>query len=100
MTKPSFSFLAIPLLVGMAFLPEAAAQTTGEPAMPPEPALGDVHGTTMMEIMTSLHEAGYDVWELDRDSDEIDADILFDGRWLELEISIQSGEIVDIYEDE
>lgn len=60
------------------------------------PIVGETVGTTVEEITSNLHNAGYEVREIEADDDELEAVILADGQLMELEISPENGMITEI----
>lgn len=60
------------------------------------PIVGQTVGTTVEEITSNLHNAGYEVREIEADDDELEAVILADGQLMELEISPDTGMITEI----
>lgn len=86
-------FLALALCMAS---PAALAQGSSNPAVP---AVGDELGTTLVSVLNTLVEAGYDVREIERDGDEIEVDILLNGRWYDIDVSRQTGLIVDVDDD-
>lgn len=61
------------------------------------PSVGDELGTSIAEIAASLHEAGYDIREIERDDDEFEVEVILDGQRYELEISPTTGLITDLH---
>jgi hypothetical protein len=64
------------------------------------PTVGDSVGTTLQEVTNALASAGYEVREVEMDGRQIEALVLVDGQWLELEISPETGMIISVELDE
>ena len=62
--------------------------------------VGTQVGLTDDEIRANLSEQGYTVEEIEREEDEIEVEVSFNGEELELEISPETGEIVSIEKDD
>ena len=57
---------------------------------------GDVAGKSEVEIRENLEAAGYSVKKFESEDGEFEVYAEFDGRLLELEISAETGEIIEI----
>ena len=60
------------------------------------PTVGERLGTDLPSVMTALTGAGYDVVELERDGSELEATILVEGEKYEVEISAETGMVLEI----
>jgi hypothetical protein len=86
MTKPKLFTPAALGLVGFA-LPSLALAAV---------SVGDQLGTTEEGIRTALTAQGYEITQFETEDGEIEVDALFEGQMLELEISPDTGLVIEI----
>lgn len=74
------------------------AVTAGLTAMPLYAAVtaGDVVGTSEMDIRTALEAQGYVIDSIEFEKDEIEVEASLEGQKLELELSVETGMILEI----
>lgn len=86
---PAISALA---LAAAGVLPATAAAT--------EVKVGDVLGTSVEDVRAALASRGYTVTEIEREDDEIEAEVKQAGVELEIEIDPATGAITEIEQDD
>lgn len=59
-------------------------------------SVGDQLGTTEQGIRTALTTQGYEITQFETEDGEIEVDALFEGQMLELEISPDTGLVIEI----
>ena len=71
-------------------------------ALPAGPAFalssGEYVGKTAAEITESLKKHGYDIREIDREGDILEAEVILDGKLYEISADSRTGKIVEIIE--
>ncbi len=84
----------------MTFTPLTALGTTGLIAVPAlalaATTVGDVVGTSEAEIRASLESQGYTVQEIEFEDDEIEVEVLYDGKPFEIELASDTGTVIEI----
>lgn len=58
--------------------------------------VGDTVGVTEADIRTALTAQGYEITEIEFETDEIEVEAIFNGQMLELEISPETGLVIEI----
>lgn len=59
-------------------------------------SVGDVIGTTEAEIRANLESEGYVITEIEFEDDEIEVEVIYEGKELEIELAVDTGAIVEI----
>ena len=84
----------------MTSTPLTALGTAGLAAIPAlalaASSVGDVVGTSEPEIRATLESQGYTVQEIEFEDDEIEVEVLYDGKPYEIELAADTGTIVEI----
>ena len=65
-----------------------------------EVTVGALMGTEEAQIRASLEAAGYSVKEIEIEDGEIEAEVMLDGKTLEVEISPEDGTVLALETDE
>lgn len=76
------------LILSLAF---AAAPALAQPV-----TMQDTLGTTLTEVAAALTERGYDLREIEREGDRIEAEVTRDGRRTEIYVDAATGRVTKI----
>ena len=63
-------------------------------------APGDKLGTTENDIRTQLQAKGYEVKSIEFENDEIEAEVVYNGKELEIEIDKMTGQVTEVEEED
>ena len=84
------AILAIPaLVIGTAMIALPAIALAGI-------AMGDMMGKTDAEIAEAMAAKGYEVVDIEREDDEIEVEAVIDGQEVEIALSPETGEVIEI----
>ena len=61
---------------------------------------GDTVGTSEDAIRTALEAQGYEVKEFELEDDEIEVEAVLDGTEYEIEVSVETGKVVEVELDD
>lgn len=76
---------------------EAQAET---PAIALKIEVGDVLGLTEADVRAHLNGLGYEVEEIEQEGDEIEFEIRVDGVEYEIDVSVETGAVLEIERDD